>query len=58
MKRTTVTLPIELVDALREVTPAPNKTQAVRVAIQERIKRQKMETLKRLAGQHRRAERR
>jgi len=50
MKRTTVTLPRELVDELMEVTPAKNKTQAVIVAIQERIKRKKMEVLKRLAG--------
>ncbi|MBI5968464.1 MAG: DUF2191 domain-containing protein [Deltaproteobacteria bacterium] len=50
MKRTTVTLPRELVDELLEVTPAKNKTQAVIVAIQERIKRKKMETIKRLAG--------
>ncbi len=50
MKRTTVTLPQELVDALLEVAPAKNKTQAVTAAIQERIKRKKMETLKLLAG--------
>jgi len=50
MKRTTVTLPWELVAELLEVTPAKNKTQAVIVAIQERIKRKKMETIKRLAG--------
>jgi len=54
MKRTTVTLPGELVDELLEVTPAKNKTQAVIVAIQERIKRKKMETIKRLAGRGRR----
>jgi len=53
MKRTTVTLPRELVDELLEVTPAKNKTQAVIVAIHERIKRKKMETIKRLAGRRR-----
>lgn len=53
MKRTTVTLPKELVDELLEVTPAKNKTQAIILAIQERIKRKKMETLKRMAGQGR-----
>ena len=53
MKRTTVTLPQELVNDLLEVTPAKNKTQAVILAIQERIKKKKMETLKRLAGQGR-----
>jgi hypothetical protein len=50
MKRTTVTLPRELVDELLEVTPAKNKTQAIIAAIQERIKRKKMEVLKRMAG--------
>ena len=50
MKRTTVTLPRELVDELLKVTPAKNKTQAIITAIQERIKRKKMEVLKRMAG--------
>ena len=53
MKRTTVTLPRELVDDLLEVTPAKNKTRAVIAALQECIKRKKMETLKSLAGQGR-----
>ena len=53
MKRTTVTLPRELVDELLEVTPAKNKTQAIIAAIQERIKRKKMEVLKGMAGQGR-----
>ena len=53
MKRTTVTLPQDLVDDLLEVTPAKNKTQAIIVAIQERIKRKKMEILKHMAGQGR-----
>lgn len=53
MKRTTVTLPWELVDELLEVTPAKNKTQAIIAAIQERIKRKKMEVLKRMAGRGR-----
>jgi hypothetical protein len=53
MKRTTVTLPRDLVKDLMEVTPAKNKTQAVIVAVHEFVKRQKMETLKRFAG-HRR----
>ncbi|MCX5909729.1 MAG: DUF2191 domain-containing protein [Deltaproteobacteria bacterium] len=49
MKRTTVTLPQELVVNLLEVAPAKNKTQAVIGAIQDCIKRKKMETIKRLA---------
>lgn len=53
MKRTTVTLPKDLVDELLEVLPAKNKTQAVTLAIQENIKRRKVERLKTLAGQGR-----
>jgi hypothetical protein len=53
MKRTTVTLPQELVEDLLDVTPAKNKTQAVVSAIQECIKRKKLETIKNLAGQGR-----
>ena len=53
MKRTTVTLPRDLVNDLMEVTPAKNKTQAVIVAVHEFVKRKKVETLKRFAG-HRR----
>ena len=53
MKRTTVTLPQDLVNELLEVTPAKNKTQAIILAVQERIKRKKMEILKRMAGQGR-----
>ena len=54
MKRTTVTLPRDLVNDLMEVVPAKNKTQAVIVAVHDFVKRQKMETLKRFAG-HRRS---
>ena len=50
MKRTTVTLPRGLVEDLLEVTPAKNKTQAVIAAIQECIKRKKVETIKSMAG--------
>lgn len=51
MKRTTVTLPQDLVEELLETTPAKNKTQAVIAAVQECIKRKKLETIKNLAGQ-------
>ncbi len=54
MKRTTVTLPQELVNDLLGVNPAKNKTQAVISAIQECIKRRKLETIKSLAGNGRR----
>ncbi len=53
MKRTTVTLPQELVDDLLQAAPAKNKTQAVIAAIEECIKRRKMQMLKSLAGQGR-----
>jgi hypothetical protein len=53
MKRTTLTLPKDLVDALLEVVAAKNKTQAVTFAIQETIKRKKMDFLKTLASQGR-----
>ena len=49
MKRTTVTLPQELVLNLLGVTSAKNKTQAVIGAIQECIRRKKMETIKQMA---------
>lgn len=55
MKRTTVTLPQDLVEALLEVLPAKNKTRAVTLAVQESIKRRKMEQLKTLAAQGRAA---
>ena len=53
MKRTTVTLPRELVDDLLEIHPAKNKTQAVIAAIQDCIKRKKLETIKSMAGRGR-----
>lgn len=55
MKRTTVTLPQDLVDELLGVLPAKNKTRAVTQAVQESIKRRKLERLKTLAGQGRAA---
>jgi hypothetical protein len=53
MKRTTITLPWNLIIDLLEVTPAKNKTQAVIIAIEEKIRAKKMETLKQMAGQGR-----
>ncbi len=50
MKRTTVTLPCDLVEDLLAISPAKNKTQAVIAAIRERIRQKKVENLKRLAG--------
>ncbi len=54
MKRTTITLPQDLVNELLAVTPAKNKTQAVLEAIREKIRRKKMEALKGLAQRGRR----
>ncbi len=54
MKRTTITLPQDLVNELLAVTPAKNKTQAVLAAIREKISRKKMEALKGLAQRGRR----
>jgi hypothetical protein len=51
MKRTTITLPKDLVDGLLEVVAAKNKTQAVTFAVQEVIRRKKMDFLKALASQ-------
>jgi hypothetical protein len=53
MKRTTITLPAVLVEDLLKVLSAKNKTQAVTQAVQESIKRKKMEVLKNLASQGR-----
>lgn len=49
MKRTTITLPQDLVNELLAIAPAKNKTQAVLAAVQEKIRRKKMEALKGLA---------
>ncbi len=53
MKRTNVTLPQERVDDLLKVSPAKNKTQAVIFAIQECIRRKKLETIKSMAANRR-----
>ncbi len=53
MKRTTITLPATLVEDLLKMLSAKNKTQAVTQAVQESIKRRKMEVLKNLARQGR-----
>jgi len=50
MKRTTITLPGDLVNDLMEVIPAKNKTRAVTEAVHEFVKRKKVETLKRFAA--------
>lgn len=50
MKRTTITIPQDLVNNLVETTKAKNKTQAVVIAIEDALKRRKMEKIKKMAG--------
>jgi hypothetical protein len=50
MPRTTITLPQELVNELLGVTRVKNKTQAVILAIQEEIRKRKLERIKKMAG--------
>ena len=50
MHRTTVTLPQKLVDDLLGVTRGKNKTQAVIFAIEEAIRKRKLEKIKKMAG--------
>ncbi len=50
MKRTTITLPTDLVESLQETLKAKNKTQAVIMAIEDEIRRKKLERIKGMAG--------
>lgn len=50
MARTTITIPQELITDLMELTKRKNKTQAVIFAIEETIKKQKLEKIKSMAG--------
>ena len=50
MQRTTITLSQKLVDELLKVTQAKNKTQAVISAIEQEIRRRKLERIKSMAG--------
>ena len=50
MKRTTITLPTDLVETLQETLRAKNKTQAVIMAIEDEIRRKKLERIKGMAG--------
>ncbi|MBM3132727.1 MAG: DUF2191 domain-containing protein [Chloroflexi bacterium] len=50
MARTTITIPQELITDLMELTKRKNKTQAVIFAIEEMIKKQKLEKIKNMAG--------
>ncbi|MEW6380801.1 MAG: DUF2191 domain-containing protein [bacterium] len=50
MKRTTLTVPRDLIDELVKATGAKNKTQAVILAIQDEIKSRKKERIRQMAG--------
>jgi len=50
MKRTTLTVPRDLIDNLVKVTGAKNKTQAVILAIKGEIKFRKKERIRQMAG--------
>jgi hypothetical protein len=50
MKRTTLTVPRDLIDNLVKVTGTKNKTQAVILAIKDEIRFRKKERIKQMAG--------
>lgn len=50
MQRTSITLPLDLVQELMSVVNAKNKTEAVILAVRDEIRKKKKEQLKALAG--------
>jgi len=50
IQRTTITVPTDLVEDLKKMTDTSTKTQAVILAIQEEIKRRKLQNFRSLAG--------
>ena len=50
MRRTTVTVPMEMVDDLISLTGAKTKSKAVVIAIADEIRRKKIERIKSLVG--------
>lgn len=50
IKRTTITVPIGLVEDLQKAVSASSKTEAVVIAIHEEIRRQKLKRFRSLAG--------
>ena len=50
MRRTTITLPQGLVDELVGLTGASSKTRAVILAIEEELRKRKLENIKGMAG--------
>jgi len=51
MRRSTVTLPKDILDELLRVTKAKTKAEAVRIAVADEIRSRKIETIKKMAGQ-------
>jgi metal-responsive CopG/Arc/MetJ family transcriptional regulator len=51
MKRTTITLPNDLLEKLQKTLKAKNKTRAVILAIESELKRRKIQTIKEMAGE-------
>ncbi|MCE5252098.1 DUF2191 domain-containing protein [bacterium] len=50
MARTTITLPTELLDDLKNMLGTSSKTEAVIVAIKDEISAKKIENIKKMAG--------
>lgn len=50
MQRTSITLPLDLVQELMSAVNAKNKTEAVILAVRDEIRKKKKEQLKALAG--------
>ena len=50
MRRTTITLPQEMVDELVKATGAGSKTRAVTLAVEEELRKRKLENIKGMAG--------
>ena len=50
MRRTSITLPQEMVDELVEATGAGSKTRAVTLAVEEELRKRKLENIKGMAG--------
>ena len=50
MARTTITLPLELLDNLKELLGARRKTEAVLIAIKDKIRAKKLDNIKKMSG--------
>ena len=50
MARTTITLPSELLEDLKDMLGARSKTEAVLTAIKDKIRAQKLDNIKKMSG--------